>query len=101
MISILDILAEQRIAEALARGELEDLPGAGLPLVIEDQPFVSAEQRMVNKVLKNAGMTPEAVSLRRELADLKRQIDAARDDPARHALLRRRAFLLLQLTHGH
>lgn len=100
MISILDILAEQRIAEALERGELQDLPGAGRPLAVEDEPFVSAGQRMVNKILKNAGMVPEELSLRKELADLKRQIDAARQDEERQALQRRLAFLLLKLTRG-
>ncbi|MDR0633917.1 MAG: DUF1992 domain-containing protein, partial [Azoarcus sp.] len=55
MPSIFDILAEQRIAEAARRGEFERLPGAGQALVFDDDPLLSPEQRMANKILKNAG----------------------------------------------
>ena len=32
MVKIFEILAERRITEAVQRGELDDLPGAGRPL---------------------------------------------------------------------
>ncbi|MDR1461842.1 MAG: DUF1992 domain-containing protein, partial [Azoarcus sp.] len=67
MSSIFDILAEQRIVEAGRRGEFERLPGAGRPLIFDDEPLLSPEQRMANKILKNAGITPREVLLRREL----------------------------------
>ncbi|RME59693.1 DUF1992 domain-containing protein, partial [Candidatus Parcubacteria bacterium] len=51
---IIETIAEQRIREAQARGELDDLPGAGKPLALEeDNPFVPPELRMAYKVLKN------------------------------------------------
>ena len=50
MASIFDILAEQRILDAERNGDFANLPGAGRPLVFDDELFVSPEQRMVNKV---------------------------------------------------
>ena len=43
--SIFDILAEQRIAEAFRRGEFEHLPGAGRPLVFDDDQIGRASCR--------------------------------------------------------
>lgn len=94
---IFEILAEQRIVDAIARGELDNLPGAGKPLEFDDEPFVSPEQRMVNRVLKNAGFTPPEVLLRKEIAALRREIEALPQGEARSALKRKLALLLLQL----
>ena len=101
--SIFDLLAEQRIADAIRRGELDDLPGAGRPLEFDDEPFVSGEQRMVNRILKNAGVAPPEIGLRRELAALRAELAGLAEgegegEGGRRAGLRRRiALLVLQL----
>ncbi|MDR0716556.1 MAG: DUF1992 domain-containing protein [Azoarcus sp.] len=96
MLSIFDILAEQRIVEAERRGEFARLPGAGKPLAFDGEPLLSPEQRMVNTILKNAGFTPREVLLRRELAALRAEIAALPDGPRRAELQRRRAWLLCE-----
>lgn len=102
MANIFEIIAEQRIAEAVARGELDHLPGAGLPLVFDDEPFVSPEQRMVNRILKNAGFTPREIVLRKEIAAMRREIAAMPPGPQRDALRREMLLLLLQVSErGH
>jgi hypothetical protein len=58
---MLDFLAEQRLAEAVSRGELDDLPGAGKPLVLDDDPLVPEELRLAYRILKNAGFVPPEV----------------------------------------
>ncbi|TAK82914.1 MAG: DUF1992 domain-containing protein [Betaproteobacteria bacterium] len=58
---MLDFLAEQRIVEAVSRGELDNLPGAGKPLVLEDDPLVPEELRLAYRILKNAGFVPREV----------------------------------------
>ena len=35
-----DWIVEQKISDALARGEFDDLPGAGRPLVLDDDTLV-------------------------------------------------------------
>jgi hypothetical protein len=98
MASIFDILAEQRILDAERNGEFANLPGAGRPLVFDDELFVSPEQRMVNNILRNAGFTPPEIGLRKEIAALRVQIDALpASDEGRHALRRQLALLIIQL----
>jgi len=57
----LELIAEQKIAEAAAQGEFDDLPGAGKPLDLTDDPLVPEDQRMANRILRNAGFVPREV----------------------------------------
>ena len=88
--SIFDLLAEQRIADAIRRGELDDLPGAGRPLEFDDEPFVSGERRMVNRILKNAGFVPPEVRTLNEIAELERLAGADSAAARKLALLKTR-----------
>ena len=58
---MLDFLAERRIAEAVSRGEFDDLPGAGRPLELDDDVLVPEELRVAHRILKNAGVAPPEV----------------------------------------
>lgn len=98
MSNIFEILAEQRIADAVLRGELDHLPGAGKPLAFEDDLFVSPEQRMVNRILKNAGFTPREIVLRKEIAALRQEIEASPPGERRNALKRDLLLLLIQVS---
>ncbi len=73
MISALEWIAEERIARAAAAGELSGLPGEGRPLLLDDDPLVPAERRMVMRVLKRSGCVPEEVRLLKELHELERE----------------------------
>jgi hypothetical protein len=76
---LLDALVEQRIAAAAARGEFDDLPGAGQPQELDDDLMVPEEVRVANRILKNAGFVPPAVEHLRALSDLRRELDAVSD----------------------
>ncbi|MHB1372363.1 MAG: DnaJ family domain-containing protein [Thauera sp.] len=98
MASIFDILAEQHILDAVRNGDFDNLPGAGRPLVFDDELFVSPEQRMVNHILRNAGFTPPEIGLRKEIATLRGEIDGlAAGDERRRALRLRLATMIIQL----
>ena len=56
-----DLIAERKIAEALSRGEFDDLPGAGRPLELDDDALVPEDMRMAHRILRNAGYAPEEV----------------------------------------
>lgn len=58
---MLDFLAEQRLADAVSRGEFDGLPGAGKPLALDDDPLVPEELRLAYRILKNAGFVPREV----------------------------------------
>ncbi len=64
------IIGENRIAEAVARGELQGLPGEGRPLDFDDDdPLAPPETRMAKRILRNAELTLGEVfgGLREEL----------------------------------
>jgi hypothetical protein len=86
---LLDLIAERKIAEAVARGELDNLPGRGRPLDLGDDALVPAELRMAWRILKNAGFVPPEVEALRELGELERCVHDLQDGEARHAALRR------------
>lgn len=71
---ILDQLAEQRINEAINNGELEDLPGQGQPLLLEDLSHVPEELRMAYKIMKNAGINPPVLEIRNEIMQLQQSL---------------------------
>lgn len=74
-LSFITKMAESRIQEAISRGELDNLEGAGRPLQPEaGTPFIPAEYRMALKILKNAGYVPSEVGLRNEIASLEAKV---------------------------
>lgn len=79
-----DFLAEQRIAEAVSRGELEGLPGEGRPLELDDDRLIPEDLRLAYRILKNAGFVPPEVQTLNEIADLERRV--AKDSKAARKL---------------
>lgn len=98
MARLFDLLAERRILEALERGELNDLPGAGRPLEFDDEPLLDPTQRMFNRVLKNAGFAPQEVLLRKDIAELRAAVAEAPEGARRDALKRELALAVLRLA---
>ncbi|MGF6772064.1 hypothetical protein P3T18_004552 [Paraburkholderia sp. GAS199] len=94
---LLDALVEQRIAAAAARGEFDDLPGAGAPLPIEDDALVPQEVRVANRILKNAGFVPPAIEQLHALRDLQAELNAVSDKATRCRLQARMLALDMAL----
>jgi hypothetical protein len=69
-------IAEARIERAIAAGEFDDLPGAGRPLDLDSLRGVPADERAAYAVMRNAGVVPEEVTTRRQLAALDAEIAA-------------------------
>jgi hypothetical protein len=86
---LFDLIAEQKISEAIARGELSNLPGEGRPLDLQDDALVPEDLRMACRILKNAGFVPPEVEMVREIGDLKRYIDTLAEGGARTRALRK------------
>jgi Domain of unknown function (DUF1992) len=88
--SIFARIAEAKIQEAMERGDFDGLPGRGRPLRLEDMSGVPPHLRMGYKILRNAGVAPPEVELRREVYRLDREIGATTDPVALAELRRRR-----------
>src|SRR5262245_52836659 len=95
-----DLLAERKVAEAIERGELDDLPGSGRPLDLGDDALVPEDLRLAWRILKNAGLVPPEVETLREIADLERCMDALGSDEIRGPALRKLELLRLRLQAG-
>ena len=91
---MLELIAERRIAEALERGELANLPGAGRPLALDDDALVPEDLRAAYRILKNAGYVPPEVEAFTEIAQLESLIHREGGDSAERARAARKLALL-------
>jgi hypothetical protein len=81
-----EIVAERRIQEAIERGEFEGNSLAGKPLPPDGLDNVPQELRMALKIMRNAGVFPEELELRRQIATLHELIKACAVDDERASL---------------
>lgn len=94
---LIDQLVEARISDAQARGEFDNLPGAGKALQLQDEAMVPEELRAAYRLLRNAGYLPPGVQLRREIAQVEQLLQLAEDMTERQSLNRRLRYLMLKL----
>lgn len=92
--SAIQIIAEQRICEAMENGDLDNLPGMGKPLPEDDLSNVPEDLRMAYHILKNAGCIPNEVAERKEINSLSDLLDHCQDEKERIGAMRRLRFLL-------
>src|SRR5215469_6344481 len=65
---------DEKIEEAIAKGEFDNLPGKGKPLDL-DAYFATPEHlRMAYSILKSADIIPEEMELLREIERLKKSL---------------------------
>lgn len=84
--SIFEIIAERKIQEAIARGEFDNLSCKGKPLPPDDLDMVPDELWMSYKILKNAGVIPEEVELRKTIMHLNDLLNACADENERQEI---------------
>ncbi|EPO7808901.1 DUF1992 domain-containing protein [Enterobacter hormaechei] len=95
---LLDQWAERHICDAQNKGEFENLPGSGEPLILDDDSHIPPELRAGYCLLKNAGCLPPELQQRNEaveLADLLKGIH--KNDPRYSEISRRLALIELKL----
>ena len=74
---------EQTIREARERGDFDNLPGAGKPLDLEENPF-AGEWQSAFRMARNAGAAPLWVQLDREIAADRAALREMASRTARH-----------------
>ena len=94
---LLDALCEKNILEAEKQGLFDDLPGQGKPLELEDDSLIPEEYRAAYRLMKNSGLLPPEVSIRRDIAHIDSLISQCINSSEKQPLQRKKNRLLLQL----
>lgn len=88
----MDLISE-RIAEAEARGDFDNLPGAGKPLPKCDDP----ENALLKRLATEAGGEPEFVSLGRQLKKLREELNAEGDRTRRMEIMKEMSMMEVRI----
>ncbi|OPJ64424.1 DUF1992 domain-containing protein [Clostridium oryzae] len=92
---IFEIIAEQKIQEAIKNGDFDNLSGKGKPLKFEDLSGISPEDRMAYKILKNANILPPEMELKKVISELESRIEKSNSEDEKKNL---RAKLSKKIT---
>jgi hypothetical protein len=93
-----DKLIENKIREAMDKGEFNNLPGKGQPLDLYSYFSTPEEMRLTHSILKNANVVPEEIELLREIGAVKQQLESCRDQAEHNRLRKLRDELTLKLN---
>lgn len=98
LFTIFEKIAEQRIQEAMERGEFDNLPGAGKPLTLEDDSHLPADLRIAYKILKNADCLPPELELRKEIRTTEELLSGIQDTQEKYRQMKRLNYLIMKLN---
>ena len=91
-------IVEQRIKEAMEKGEFDDLPGKGKPLPLEDDSHVPEDLRLAYKVLKNADCLPPELLEKKEILQMEDMLAKIPDEKERYKLIKKINFKIIKLN---
>ena len=95
-------IVEQRIKEALERGEFDNLPGQGEPLTLEDDSNVPEDLRLAYRILKNADCLPPELELKKEIRQMEDLLENIPDEREKYRQIKKINYKIMQLNMmGH
>lgn len=89
-------IAEGKIREAMLKGEFDNLANKGKPLNLDDMAYIPEELRAGYTILKNAGVLPEEMELKKEIVSLQKLIDNCHEEKERGSLQRKLTCKMLK-----
>lgn len=95
------IIAERKIQEAIRNGELDNLPGKGKPLQLDDESTIPEELRLAYKILKNADCLPPELELKKDIVRLRDLLQGIEDVDEKYRLMKRLNFQIMKLNMMH
>ena len=78
-----DKLVEEKIREAMANGEFDNLAGRGKPLDLDSYFATPEDVRLAYSLLKSSGFIPEEMALLKEIDSLKAALDKSSSEDER------------------
>jgi hypothetical protein len=95
-------IVEQRIKEALERGEFDNLQGQGEPLNLEDDSNIPEELRLAYRILKNADCLPPELELKKDIRKMEDMLENIPDEKEKYLQMKKINFKIMQLNMmGH
>ncbi len=91
-------IVEQRIKEAMEKGEFDNLPGKGRPIPLEDDSHVPEDLRLAYKVLKNADCLPPELLEKKEILQMEDMLIMIPDAKERYNLIKKINFKIMKLN---
>jgi len=91
-------IVEQRIREAVEKGEFDNLPGRGKPIPLEDDSHVPEDLRLAYKLLKNADCLPPELLEKKEILQMEDMLAAIPDEKERYKLIKKINFKIMKLN---
>lgn len=90
-------IVEQRINEAMKRGDFEDLPGSGKPLEFKDAN-IPEDLRLAYKILKNAGFVPPEIEVKKQIQQTEELLAGMEDTEEKYRTMKKLNYLILKLN---
>ena len=97
MLTGFEKIVEERIAQALRKGEFDNLPGSGKPLE-KDDPSMPEDLRMAWKILKNAGCAPPEIELKKNITETRDLMAGMPETAEKYRLLKKLNFSIMKLN---
>ena len=82
----LEKIIDEKIEQAMAKGEFDNLPGKGKPLDLDGYFATPEHLRMGYSILKSAEIIPEEMDLLKQIERLRQSLDSATDPLEKNAL---------------
>lgn len=77
---------EDKIRQAIERGDFDNLKGKGKPLDLDDYFATPEDLRLAYSLLKSNQFVPEEVEIMKEISALKAEMDACANEEKRESL---------------
>ncbi|MCK5307534.1 MAG: DUF1992 domain-containing protein [Zetaproteobacteria bacterium] len=81
-------IVEERIRKAQEEGMFDNLPGKGKPLRLDDDSRIAPHLRASYRILRNAGILPPEMQLRKEISDLRQLLSEVQCETDASVLVR-------------
>lgn len=100
-LTILQTLAEQKIAQAMQEGLFDDLPGRGQPLKLDDDSHIPQDMRMAHRILKNSGHVSPEVEDRKEISTIVDMLEHCEDEQLCYQQIQKLNLLVTKINEKH
>lgn len=91
-------IVEDRIREAIERGEFDNLEGMGKPLAKEDPTRIAPELRLAYKIMKNADLLPPEIQILKEIERLEELLPGLDNENEKYRCIRKMNSLVTEFN---